>query len=93
MCCTIPERRRANGGFTLIELMIVVAIIGVLAAIAVPVYQDYTIRSRIDEGASLASAGKTAVDVWYSETGVWHPFPPRMRAWVWHKQLAITQSM
>ncbi len=69
MCCTIPERRRANGGFTLIELMIVVAIIGVLAAIAVPVYQDYTIRSRIDEGASLASAGKTAVDVWFSETG------------------------
>ena len=69
MCCTIPERRRANGGFTLIELMIVVAIIGVLAAIAVPVYQDYTIRSRIGEGASLTDAGKTAVDVWFSETG------------------------
>ena len=69
MCCTIPERRRANGGFTLIELMIVVAIIGILAAIAVPAYQDYTIRSRVSEGASLAGAAKTAVDVYFSETG------------------------
>ena len=72
MCCIIPaacECRRANSGFTLIELMIVVAIIGILAAIAVPAYQDYTIRSRVGEGASLAGAGKTAVDVWFSETG------------------------
>lgn len=50
-----------NKGFTLIELMIVVAIIGILAAVAIPAYQDYTVRARVTEGLSLASAAKTAV--------------------------------
>lgn len=48
-------------GFTLIELMIVVAIVGILAAIAVPAYQDYTIRAKVTEGLTLAAHAKTAV--------------------------------
>ena len=61
--------RRAQAGFTLIELMIVVAIIGILAAVALPAYQDYTIRARVTEGVSLASGLKTAISESFTTQG------------------------
>ncbi len=62
-------RQSVQKGFTLIELMIVVAIIGILAALAIPAYQDYTIKSRVSEGSSVAGAAKTAIEVFWSEKG------------------------
>jgi len=56
-------------GFTLIELMIVVAIIGILAAIAIPAYSDYTIKAKVSEGSAMTGAAKAAVDIYFSENG------------------------
>ena len=65
--------KKMQKGFTLIELMIVVAIIAILAAIAIPAYQDYLIRAQVSEGAVLADGSKTAMAEFYSNTG---HFPP-----------------
>jgi type IV pilus assembly protein PilA len=61
--------KKVQKGFTLIELMIVIAIIGILAAIAIPAYQNYTIRSQVTEGLSLADGWKTAISEFYAQNG------------------------
>lgn len=63
--------KQIQKGFTLIELMIVVAIIGILAAIAIPAYQDYTIRAQVTEGLTLAGDLKASIAEWYANTGNW----------------------
>src|SRR6187431_3371259 len=65
------EMTKLQKGFTLIELMIVVAIIGILAAIAIPAYQDYTIRAQVTEGLNLAGAVKASVAETFAQTGLW----------------------
>jgi type IV pilus assembly protein PilA len=62
--------KTAQKGFTLIELMIVIAIIGILAAIALPAYQDYTVRAKVSEGAIAASAMKIGVTEMFADNGV-----------------------
>ena len=62
-------KRSMQQGFTLIELMIVVAIIGILAAVALPAYQDYTVRAKVTEVILAASGPKTAVAEWFQTKG------------------------
>ncbi|WP_376694349.1 pilin [Wenzhouxiangella sp. EGI_FJ10409] len=62
---------RKQSGFTLIELMIVVAILAILMAIAIPAYQDYTIRAQVSEGMNLTGGARTAVAEYWTDTGSW----------------------
>ena len=62
--------KQVQKGFTLIELMIVVAIIGILAAIAIPAYQNYTIRAQVTEGLNLADGWKTGISEYYAQYGL-----------------------
>jgi type IV pilus assembly protein PilA len=63
--------KRNHSGFTLIELMIVIAIIGILACLAIPAYQNYTIRAQVTEGLNLAGDWKVAIAEYYASNGAW----------------------
>ncbi len=63
--------KKFQQGFTLTEVMIVVAIIGLLATVAIPAYQDYTIRAKVTEGVAFADAAKVSVAEYFQTNNVW----------------------
>jgi len=66
-------RKNLQWGFTLVELMIVVAIIGILASVAIPAYQEYITRSQVSEAVNLVSSGKTPFAEYFQDKGLWPP--------------------
>ncbi|ENV5632479.1 pilin [Neisseria gonorrhoeae] len=89
-------------GFTLIELMIVIAIVGILAAVALPAYQDYTARAQVSEAILLAEGQKSAVTEYYLKTAngpkttalpAWHPPPTKSKANMFRKLKSQTASL
>src|SRR4249919_2519542 len=80
-------------GFTLIELMVVVAIIGILAAIAIPAYQDYTIRAKISELVASASACKVSVTEYYQSQAAFPPAPTDKSAGCADQQTKFVKSL
>ncbi|MDB0047105.1 pilin [Porticoccaceae bacterium] len=83
------KTNKKQSGFTLIELMIVVAIIGILAAVALPAYQDYTVRARVTEGLSLVQSAKLAV----SETTITNNALPATQAATGYTSPAATTNV
>ena len=83
--------KRLNSGLTLIELMIVVAIVGILAAVAIPQYQNYVARTQVAEGLSLVTVVKTAVTEYYSVHGVLPPNQTSLAAM--HELLGLPASI
>ena len=66
----VKNMKRVSKGFTLIELMIVIAIIAILLALAIPAYQDYTIRAQVSEGLNLSAGAKAAISEYFMDRGV-----------------------
>lgn len=67
-----PELQKNNNGFTLIELIIVIVIVGILTVVSIPIYRGYTLKSKMTEGRSLAASVITSQRVYYSEFGEWY---------------------